>query len=504
MKTQGITLMTSTVSEVKITRKTTKASDETFGNFISQNAANIGNRQNSTGTEAAVQKPEKDPTSSNITNSKKSEDGSSPNTTQSKDAKTENVTKPIDETPKDVRDVKTGRKEETGRVEGSDVPAEDEIDVAKLEEEIMAILQDVLNMLPQDIQDIFEGMGMTPTDLITGLKSGEIESFSITTVQTFVMEVHGIRDASAFLTNDVLNSEMNEIFDRMKNLLSELMRMGVQDIEKLDAGVWESFTMNLVQAKAELATSEPVIQNENEGVPVIETEGDSGEDTPNMSVIIENQTSDQAGSNTGENAGQGTGLGADDVRDAAADLEAMSKNTQVTTIQEFAQTLTEALEPEASQVQDTQRMMTEMVEQVVRQVRVRMMPESTNMELQLHPASLGRVNVQINATGQEATARLIVENQAAKEALESGMIRLQEAFEEKGIKVNAVEVTISNFDLTAKQDSSGDDASQNENNGRQRNGNSTTSDTVATTGIGEDNLTEASRRDINSTVDYTA
>jgi len=40
-----------------------------------------------------------------------------------------------------------------------------------------------------------------------------------------------------------------------------------------------------------------------------------------------------------------------------------------------------------------------------------------------------------------------VENQVAKEALESQMITLKETFAEQGLKVDAVEVTVSDFGL---------------------------------------------------------
>ncbi|MEE3467771.1 MAG: flagellar hook-length control protein FliK [Eubacterium sp.] len=504
MKTQGITLMTSQTTEVKVKKKT-NASDSTFENFIANNASGV-NRQNTGQTNIADTKSSMESPSSKIKSSKESEDGSSSNISQSKDADKQ-VNNPVTkDAPKDV--TKADGTTETAEVTKSENPFvkdDGQIDIEKVNEEVMAILQDILGLLPQDLQDIFDNLGMQPGEIFTGLATGEIESFSITTVQTFVMEVHGIEDPSAFLTNDLLNQEMNDIFDQLKTLLSEMMRVGVQDLEKLDPETWNTFAANLIQA---VQTEQTPVVNETvaptEEVIEDTTEPAQQDGNPDISVIIENQTSDQAGSGTGQNTGQGTGLGADDVRDAAADLEAMSRHTQTTNTQAFAESLTQALDPEATQVQDVQRQMTEMVEQVVRQVRVRMMPETTNMEIQLHPASLGRVNVQINATGQDTTARLIVENQAAKEALESGMIRLQEAFEERGLKVQAVEVTVGNFDLGLHQQNNGEEA-ESSNEGRRGNGGQggqgSGDDTGAAT---ETNETEASRRDINSTVDYTA
>jgi len=504
MKTQGITLMTSQTTEVKVKKKT-NASDSTFENFIANNASGVS-RQNTGQTNIADTKSSMESPSSKIKTSQKSEDGSSSNISQSKDAdKQVNNTVTKDE-PKDV--TKTDGTEDTTEVAKSDNPFvkdDGQIDIEKVNEEVMAILQDILGLLPQDLQDIFDNLGMQPGEIFTGLATGEIESFSITTVQTFVMEVHGIEDPSAFLTNDLLNQEMNDIFNRLKTLLAEMMRVGVQDLEKLDPETWNTFATNLMQA---VQPEQVAVQSETPAADTVIGEESNEEvqadGNPDISVIIENQTSDQAGTGTGQNTGQGTGLGADDVRDAAADLEAMSRHTQTTNTQAFAESLTQALDPEETQVQDVQRQMTEMVEQVVRQVRVRMMPESTNMEIQLHPASLGRVNVQINATGQDTTARLIVENQAAKEALESGMIRLQEAFEERGLKVQAVEVTIGNFDLGLAQKNAGEDA-QSSNEGRRGNGGQGGQGSDDAAGTATDtNETEASRRDINSTVDYTA
>ena len=518
MKAQGITLMTSQTTEVKIKKKT-DAQDSTFENFIAKNASGVSKKPQNPNADIAETKSSMEAQSSKVQKSKQSEDGSSSDKTQGKDAVSNGQinnsgTKNVEDKT-DVADSQVAKTDDVTEVKApvSGLVSEDgQIDIEKVNEEIMAILQDVLNLLPQDVQDIFDQIGMQPTDLFTGIQTGEIESFSITTVQVFVMEVHGIEDPSTFLTNDILNQEMNDIFDKMKTLLAEMMRVGVQDIEKMDETVWESFAGDLIKAahpeiQAEEVVQTQVVADSDEVVPVSdEVVYDTSDDTakPDMQIVIENRTSSDAGSDTGAQTGQGTGLGTDDVRDAAADLEAMSRHTQTSNAQVFAEALTEAMEPEATQAADVQRQMTEIVEQVVRQVRVRMMPESTNMELQLHPASLGRVNVQVNAAAGETTARLIVENQAAKEALESGMIRLQEIFEERGLKVNAVEVTIGSFDMGLDQQNTAGTDEGNKGNGNRRGSGNSSQDGADAVEATESNQTEASRRDVNSTVDYTA
>lgn len=65
------------------------------------------------------------------------------------------------------------------------------------------------------------------------------------------------------------------------------------------------------------------------------------------------------------------------------------------------------------------------------------------MELQLHPASLGNVKVQLTSAGGVLTAVFTTENEAVKAALESQLIQLKENFAEQGLKVESVEVNVS-------------------------------------------------------------
>lgn len=145
--------------------------------------------------------------------------------------------------------------------------------------------------------------------------------------------------------------------------------------------------------------------------------------------------------------------------------------------------------------------MARIVEQVVRQVRIRLMPETTNMELQLHPASLGRVNLQVSAANGITRATMVVENQAAKEALESQLITLKETFAEQGLKVDSVEVTVSDFGLDHNQGQNAEQGGQNPGGRKFRPEAGTETDAEEPADPHE---TASERRDVNSVVDYTA
>ena len=81
--------------------------------------------------------------------------------------------------------------------------------------------------------------------------------------------------------------------------------------------------------------------------------------------------------------------------------------------------------------------------QITEQIRVHVKQDTTEMELQLHPASLGSVKVQLTSAGGVLTAVFTTENEAVKAALESQLIQLKENFSQQGLKVESVEVNVS-------------------------------------------------------------
>lgn len=104
--------------------------------------------------------------------------------------------------------------------------------------------------------------------------------------------------------------------------------------------------------------------------------------------------------------------------------------------------------------------MINIVNQVVEQIKVTMGKEMTNMQLQLNPESLGKVLVSVTSNHGVMTANFTVQSEEAKEALQSQMFALREALESRSLKVDAVEVEVSDF--TFSQSSQADSQNQKE------------------------------------------
>ena len=88
-------------------------------------------------------------------------------------------------------------------------------------------------------------------------------------------------------------------------------------------------------------------------------------------------------------------------------------------------------------------------------------PDTTSIELQLNPESLGKVSITVSAKEGILTAQIAAQNQVAKEAIESQISALKESFEEQGLKVEEVEITLASRQFDQNLDKEGNQENQN-------------------------------------------
>lgn len=148
----------------------------------------------------------------------------------------------------------------------------------------------------------------------------------------------------------------------------------------------------------------------------------------------------------------------DTQRDAKHENGKESKNFgQNGASQNFRNTISEMSESAATQ--GTAKFTSESTENILRQladmVKIVKNENLTEMELQLHPASLGTVNVSLTTKGGVVTAQFTTQNEAVKTAIEAQVSQLQANLEEQGVKVEAVEVSVASHEMERNLDKDG-------------------------------------------------
>lgn len=106
----------------------------------------------------------------------------------------------------------------------------------------------------------------------------------------------------------------------------------------------------------------------------------------------------------------------------------------------------------------------DVVQQVVEQIKVLVKENTTTMEMQLNPEHLGKVSLTVVSKDGRITAQFATETEVAKQALETQIQQLRENLGNQGLKVDEVEVTVSNFDFTKQNQANAEQQKEEQRN----------------------------------------
>ncbi len=150
----------------------------------------------------------------------------------------------------------------------------------------------------------------------------------------------------------------------------------------------------------------------------------------------------------------------------------------------------------------------DIMNQIMDYMKIQLKPGMDQLEMQLHPASLGTVQVQLINKGGEITAQFHVQNETVKAAIESQIMTLQENLKEQGVKVQAVQVTVENhgFESNLWQGQGREENASSQNNRKTpRRINLNSLDGMFEEEASEEEILAAKMMEANgNTVDYTA
>ena len=97
---------------------------------------------------------------------------------------------------------------------------------------------------------------------------------------------------------------------------------------------------------------------------------------------------------------------------------------------------------EEANIPEFDRFTSDVMKQIVDNMRTTVKDGMSTLEMQLHPESLGSLQVQLNSKGGAVTAQFIAQDENVKNVLESQLITLKETFAEKGVTIDAIEVSV--------------------------------------------------------------
>ncbi|MBP3203943.1 MAG: flagellar hook-length control protein FliK [Lachnospiraceae bacterium] len=326
-------------------------------------------------------------------------------------------------TRKDVRTDEPDTKEELSEEELEQAA---EV-VAAAANELTAQIAETFDLTEGELKELMADMDIQPEDLLNPQ-----------VLSDFLLQASGAGDSMALLTNEELYRDYQMIMEQAKAMADGIAEEIAAVTEPEVAAVAEELPQALQPGADEVG------EQEEPAKPMPENAAqDPAETQPEQAQLKtsakQNENPDHGAAKHGRSEVKHEGEG----------------NLVLQTIRnENFEYQMDAVQSSAggSEV-DTQDIM----RQILDYMRVQIKPDETSMEMQLHPASLGTLQIQIAARGGVLTANFITQNEAVKAALESQMVQLQESFEQQGIKVEAIEVTVATHQFEQNLDQQGRD-----------------------------------------------
>ena len=272
----------------------------------------------------------------------------------------------------------------TEKVENTEEEITD--DVAAAAAQAMDVIAEVMGVSVEDVNQALEALGMSEMDLLDTANLSQI-----------VVELAGVEDATAIMTDENLYNDLKDITGQINEILS--------DLEESDNISYD----DIKEIASKLSSKE-----ENETNAGVELEAaDNKAEVP----AIRNESKRGAENNNSDNQMSWNESIVDSIKAAATEAAGETEATYSTDMEQIYQ-----------QVSDS--------------MKLSLTKDVTEMEINLHPASLGNVKIQVAAKDGVITANFTTQNETVKAALETQLVQLKENMAEQGIKVEAIEVSV--------------------------------------------------------------
>ena len=339
--------------------------------------------------------------------------------------------------------VKDITKSEPKDMENVEEPKElSDEDIAKLSEAASTVVNEIAKELEvpvEIVEDAMDDLGLSDISMLDASNIGDV-----------VLSVSGETDPMVLVTDEDIFNTVNDLTTMVDATVADLaedmdievdaLKGMIEDIKPQDENLKNSAFVEMgVEANSDNNSIKDPVQRltvtvENNGKETAVETDENGNAIKTISTV---DTKTEVSKNQNEPEENHSETKDDNSK---ADEQGMSFKTpifnnnidNVNDVPEVVETPTYT-SAEASEIMD----------QILDHIKVNIRPDVDELELQLHPASLG--NVKINLTANKAgeiTAEFKVQNENVRAAVEAQLQSLRETFESSGNKVTAIEVSV--------------------------------------------------------------
>lgn len=323
--------------------------------------------------------------------------------------------------------------------------------VSTLMVQVQTVICNELGISEEELTAAMDELGMEPEDLLD--RNG---------LQELFLHLNQTSEPTELLTNEELFDEFTDLVQAVEQTIQESgfepeeVKVVLKEAELLKKEAEPTGVVDVPEAPEKLL--------QTEGAEDVQVEG-SEENVDMQAVTPQSETQAETQTETNDAKDEQHTVSA---REEGND-KVISSETDVNVRDVFIDTLTNyAVAGTGEEAVEAAAQLRDIANQIMEQIKIVIKPEQTNMELQLNPEHLGRVHLTITEKEGMMTAQFTTQSEVAKEAIESQMATLRESLQNQGVKVEAIEVTVSEFgferDRDARQNENGESGKQKRRN----------------------------------------
>lgn len=346
----------------------------------------------------------------------------------------------VQNTDKRGLDNDNGAKVNTKEVKSQDISADKKLQ--ETGEELVEKVAEELGVTEEEVIAAMEALGLTMTDLL-----------NVDNMTQLVLAIEG-EDMLSLMTDEGLYNSLQNILSMVSqatNQLQEELGITPEELAAMleEATAKEELPKDKQELPAQDGVKEQIPEGEEDYTVTVERNGE----TVKVSVEVDGNSESKSEEVTSlktqpAEEQQTSGKEEGSKKDGASHREHTQESTQGNLLLENLLNRSNAVKTDMAFENVMTQQNTEQTQNIMNQImdymRIQVRSDMTQMELQLNPASLGTVNINITSKAGVITAQFLTQNETVKAAIESQIVQLKNSFEEQGIKVESVEVAVAN------------------------------------------------------------
>lgn len=298
-------------------------------------------------------------------------------------------------------------------------------DISKAVSDIKDKIKEAMDVSDEDIENAMGQLGIGIADLL----NPQI-------VTDLVVTLSGNSDSLEFLTDASAVAALEDILNVVKEITQNLT---------------ETYNVDITSVK-DIVKDLDMTSDKN----TVDYQDDNRKSDNNLTADTAESITDVIAEKTavkGDNA-------ATDEKKNDSDTHLQDKSNG--SIERIASDMTQSIQKAFGEVMSETSGVNEVdiVRQVVEQIKVTATQQLSSIEVMLNPENLGKVHVAVTAKQGIVTAQLTAQNEQVKAALENQLTALKEQFNNQGIKVEAVEITVQSHGFESEQNLEGNNSNQ--------------------------------------------